>query len=168
MFLKFFPSFLQVHILVLCFEISDGYEGLIFGVLLMLLVFSFFLVYIFWHSFKLRGSFSFICFFKPLPRILIFLSVSNQLWFFLPLDMFDKDTFFCKEELFSENTLRSLPWKGSLLFSVSDILYPAAHSVFVIIGGKGELRKSLILVLFPFLLSLEAAHAFSWFSQTSP
>ena len=63
---------------------------------------------------------------------------------------FNKNVVFCKQEIYSDNALKSLLSKESLLSNVSDalspVLVPAAKSVNT--GEKGELRKSLMQLSF--------------------
>ena len=69
---------------------------------------------------------------------------------------FNKDTVPCKLEIFSEDALKNLLSKDSLLSNISDALSPALLPAvkFAITVGKGELRKSLILLSFLLLFLL--------------
>ena len=132
---------------------------LVFYLCFWYLVFVVFLF--FWHSFKVRDSFSFICFLKSFLRISNSLSFCNQTWFSLPMHWFSKVS--CKQEIFSADALRSFLSKESLFSNVSDThspeLLPAAK--FAITGEKGELRKSFIQLSFVIL-------CFIWFYMHFP
>ena len=74
----------------------------------------------------------------------------------------------CKQKIFSDDALRNLISKDSFLsnvsYALSSALLPAAK--FAITGGKGKMRKSLILL--PFLLLLFILFTFTHISVIFP
>ena len=66
------------------------------------------------------------------------------------MNWLNKDTVSCKQEFFSDDAVRSLFSKESLLSNVSDALYPALlpPPKVAVTEEKGELKMSLIQLLF--------------------
>ena len=118
----------------------------LFSFLFMFLVFSFLN---FFDTILKRLTF-FHLFSEVLSKNFNSLSFCNWPWFSSSMHCFSKDAVSCKQEILSDDALRSLLSKESLLSNVSDALspalLPAAKSVNT--GEKGELRKSLVQLSF--------------------
>ena len=102
----------------------------LFSFSFMFLVFSCFNFFFFFYIKRLTFS---IYFLKSFLRIFNSLSFCNLPWFSYPMHWFNKNSVFCKQDIYSDNALRSLLSKECLLSNVSDalspVLVPAAKSV---------------------------------------
>ena len=103
----------------------------LFSFSFMFLVFSCFNFFFFFFDIK-RLNFS-MYFLKSFLRIFNSLSFCNRPWFSSPMHWFNKNVVFCKQEIYSDNALKSSD-------ALSPVLVPAAKSVNT--GEKGELRKT--------------------------
>ena len=133
----------------------------------MFLVFNVFNLPVFWHSFKLRDLFSFICFFKSLLKTWSSLSVFNRPGFSSTMHIFNTETVPCKGE---RQYLKFTLQQRLSFFSVSDVFSLEASGSYVFPGENGELRNSLKLLsflLFLFTFTSWASISFS-FQQTFP